>query len=139
MSGFTLLEVVISILVVGIMMGGLVSLYIQSAARAEWSAYSVAGQMMALRGVEQTRAAQWDPRAGVPVDELVSSNFPPVVDILDLGPNGAWTTYATNVTTIQTASVSPPLKSIQVVCTWYFPARNKVFTNSLITFRSPDQ
>lgn len=138
-SAFSLIEVVVSILVVGIMLAGLVSLYTQSAVRAEWSAYSLAGQMMALRGLEQTRAAKWDPRASVPVDEIVSANFPPAVDILDLGPGGSGITYATNVTTIQTVSASPLLKAIQVECTWSFPRRSRLFTNTIFTYRAPDQ
>jgi type II secretory pathway pseudopilin PulG len=137
---FTLVEVVISLMVVGIMLAGLVSLYTQSAVRAEWSAYSLAGQMMALRGLEQTRAAKWDPRATPTVDELVATNFPQVVDILDLGPGGSGvTTYATNVTTIRTISASPPLKVIHVRCTWSFPLRSRLFTNSIFTYRGPDQ
>jgi len=136
-AAFTLVEVVVSLLIVGIMLSGLVSLYTQSAVRAEWSAYSLAGQMMALRGLEQTRAAKWDPRASAPVDELVSTNFPLVVDVLDLGPGGI--TYATNVTTIQTISTTPPLKAIQVSCTWSFPWRSRLFTNSAFTYRAPDQ
>jgi prepilin-type N-terminal cleavage/methylation domain-containing protein len=87
-KAFTLVEVIVSIMVVGIMLAGLLSLYTQSAVRADWSAHSLAGQMMALRGLEQTRAARWDPRAAAPVDELVATNFPPVVDVLDLGPSG---------------------------------------------------
>jgi prepilin-type N-terminal cleavage/methylation domain-containing protein len=138
-AAFTLVEVVISMMVVGIMLAGLVSLYTQSAVRAEWSAYSLAGQMMALRGLEQTRAAKWDPRATPGVDELVATNFPQVVDILDLGPSGSGTTYATNVTTIQTVSASPPLKVIRVQCTWSFPWRGGLFTNSIFTYRGPDQ
>lgn len=134
-----MIEVVISLLVVGIMMSGLVALYTQSAARAEWSAYSLAGQLMALRGLEQTRAAKWDPYASPVVDELQATNFPPVVDILDVGPNGGTTTHATNVTTIQTLSTTPPLKVIQVQCSWSFPWRSKLFTNTIFTYRAPDQ
>ena len=138
-AAFTLVEVVISMVVVGIMMGGLVSLYTQSAIRAEWSAYSLAGQMMALRGLEQTRAAQWDPRAAAPKDELVATNFPTVVEVLDLGSTGTSATFATNVTTIRTLSTSPPLKAIQVQCIWSFPWRGGIFTNSIFTYRAPDQ
>lgn len=138
-KAFTLVEVVVSIMVVGIMLGGLVSLYTQSAVRADWSACSLAGQMMALRGLEQTRAARWDPRAASPVDELVSTNFPSVVDVLDLGPGGGAIIYATNVTTIQTLSTTPPLKAVRVECTWYFPWRKAVYTNSIFTYRSADQ
>lgn len=136
---FTLVEVVVSILVVGIMLSGLFTLYTQSAVRAEWSAYSLAGQMMALRGLEQTRAAKWDPRASPAVDELVAANFTKVVEALDLGPNGDRITYATNVVTIQTISANPPLKVISVECTWPFPRRNKTYTNSVFTYRASDQ
>ena len=138
-KAFTLVETVVSILVVGIMLSGLFSLYTQSAVRAEWSAFSLAGQMMALRGLEQTRAAKWDPRASPSIDELVAANFTNVVDVLDLGPNGGSITYATNVTTIQTISVNPPLKAISVECTWPFPRRNKTYTNSVFTYRASDQ
>jgi Tfp pilus assembly protein PilV len=134
-----LVEVVISLMVVGIMLAGLVGIYTQSAVRADLSAYSLAGQMMALRGLEQTRAAKWDPPASPPVDELVATNFPTVVDVLDLGAGGGNVTYATNVTTIQTISTTPPLKAIQVSCTWFFPWRGRVFTNSVFTYRAPDQ
>lgn len=139
LRAFTLVEVIISIMVVGIMLGGLVSMYTQSAVRADWSACSLAGQMMALRGLEQTRAARWDPRASSPVDELQATNFPAAVDVLDLGPAGGAITYATNVTTIQTLSTTPPLKAIRVECTWYFPWRRAVFTNTIFTYRAPDQ
>lgn len=138
-KAFTLVEVIVSIMVVGIMLAGLVSLYTQSAVRADWSAHSLAGQMMALRGLEQTRAARWDPRAAAPVDELVATNFPPVVDVLDLGPSGGGVTYGTNVTTIQTLSTTPPLKAVRVECTWFFPWRNKLYTNTIFTYRAPDQ
>jgi prepilin-type N-terminal cleavage/methylation domain-containing protein len=138
-KGFTLVETVVSILVVGIMLSGVFALYTQSAVRAEWSAYSLAGQMMASRGLEQTRAAKWDLRASPPVDELVAANFTNVVDVLDLGPDGGSITYATNVTTIQTVSVSPPLKAIEVQCIWAFPRRNKTFTNSVFAYRASDQ
>jgi Tfp pilus assembly protein PilV len=133
-----LIEAVIALLVVGILVGGLISLYVQSAVRAEWSAYSLAGQMMAIRGLEQTRSAKWDPLAPAPVDELVASNFPPVVDILDVGPGGGGITYATNVTSIQTISATPRLKAIRVDCTWKFPRRS-VCTNTIFIYRGPDQ
>jgi prepilin-type N-terminal cleavage/methylation domain-containing protein len=139
LRAFTLVEVVVSIMVVGIMLGGLISMYTQSAVRADWSACSLAGQMMALRGLEQTRAARWDPRASSPVDELLATNFPTVVDVLDLGPAGGAIAYATNTTTIQTLSTTPPLKAIRVQCTWYFPWRRTVFTNTIFTYRAPDQ
>lgn len=138
-AAFSLIEVLVSMLVVGIMLGGLFSLYTQSAVRAEWSAYSLAGHLMAMRGLEQARAAKWDPRAAVPVDDVVPANFPVVVDVLDLGPGGTGVTYATNVTQIQNVSTNPLLKLIRVDCTWTFPRLGRTSTNTIFTCRAPDQ
>ena len=100
-------------------------------------AQSLAAQMMALSGLEQCRAAKFDPR-GSSVDQLVSSNFPPRVDILDVGTTASILTYGTNTTTIRTISNDPLIKMIRVDCTWYYPRRGR-FTNSVFTYRAPNQ
>lgn len=138
-SGFTLMEVLVSLLVVAIMLAGLVSLYTQSAIRAERSAFNLAGQMMALQGLEQARAAKWDQRATPVVDELVSTNFPKNVQVLDLGTVGGGVIMATNRISIQTLSTNPPLKAIRVECTWAFPLHGKIYTNTAFTYRASDQ
>lgn len=137
-AAFTLTETLISILVVGISFGGILGLYIQSAVSSEWSAHSVAAQMMALSGLDQCRAAKFDPRGTPPVDQLVSSNFPPRWDILDVGTSVGVVTYGTNKTTILTISANPPIKLVRVDCTWTFPRRGR-FTNSVFTYRASNQ
>jgi len=137
-AGFTLVEVVISILVVGVSLGGILGLYMQSAVRSEWSAHSVAAEMMALSGLDQCRAAKFDPRGAPPTDQLVSSNFPARVDILDVGTSTGNVTYGTNRTTIRTISTDPPLKMVRVDCIWTYPRRGR-FTNSVFTYRAPSQ
>ena len=71
------------------------------------------------------------------MDQLVSSNFPVQVSMLDVPMNGSNITYATNITTISTISTAPPLKMISVEAVWQF-INGKVYTNSIATYRAPD-
>ena len=137
-SAFTLMEVVISLAILGISLGGILTLYVRSAQRADWSGYSVSAQMMALSGLEQCRAAKYDPHGSPPTDALVSSNFPSRVDILDPGTVNGAASYGTNTTTILTISTNPALKLVRVDCTWTYPGRG-VFTNSVSTYRAANQ
>jgi len=137
-SAFTLMEVVVSLAILGISLGGILTLYVRSAQRADWSGYSVAAQMMALSGLEQCRAAKYDPHGSPPTDALVSTNFPSRVDILDPGAVNCIASYGTNTTTIQMISTNPALKLVRVDCTWTYPGRG-VFTNSVCTYRAANQ
>jgi len=134
----TLVEVVISMLLVTLSLGGILRVYTQAAASSDWSAHSFSAQMMALYGLEQSRAAKYDPRGSPATDELVNSNFPSKVDILDLGTSGGLVAYATNTTTITTISTNPAVKMIRVDCIWSYP-RKGLFTNSVYTYRAPNQ
>ena len=137
-SAFTLIEVVISLAILGLGLGGILTLYVRSAQRADWSGYSVSAQMMALGGLEQCRAAKYDPHGSPPTDALVSTNFPSRVDILDPGTANGTTSYGTNTTTILTISTNPALKLVRLDCTWTYPGRG-VFTNNVFTYRSANQ
>ena len=94
--------------------------------------------MPAMRRLEQTRAAKWDPLAYPSVDDVVQSNFPVTITNLDIPLNGTNAVYATNTTTITLISTNPPLKMVRVDCVWSVLSRGP-FTNSLITYRAPDQ
>ncbi len=135
---FTLVEVVVSMMLVGVSMGGILSMYAQSALRTECSAHMLAAQMMAVGGLEQVRAAKFDPRGAPPVDQLYSTNFPQRVDVLDVGYASTVTTWATNTTTIIMASTNPIVKMVRVDCTWSFPNKG-VITNTVYTYRAPNQ
>lgn len=136
-SGFTLIESLIASSIAALMFGGIVYGYIQTGRNAEWSAYSFAAQSMALQRLEQTRACKWDPESTPSVDELVSTNFPLVVSILDVPMSGSNFVYATNITTISTISTVPPLRMIQVETVWGF-INGRAYTNSIATYRAPD-
>ena len=133
---FTLAEVAMAITAMS--MAGVVAGYIFATRQAEWSAFSLAAQALATQRLEQTRAAQWEPRQ--PLDELVATNFPTVpTNRLDMPISGTNIAYATNFTTITDlkAVVGYPLKMIQVDCVWSF--RQRLYTNTIATYRAPDR
>jgi prepilin-type N-terminal cleavage/methylation domain-containing protein len=137
-QAFTLVEVLMSLFVGAILVGGLITGYVLSSRRAEWSAYSLAAQALAIEKIEQTRAAKWDLQAYPIINDLRSDVFPPDVQVLDIPVSGTNTAYATNFTTIVDVPGSSPLKFVQVDCVWQF-AGGRVFTNTIATYRAPDQ
>lgn len=137
-SGFTLAEVTISLAIAAVSIGGIVYGYISTARRAEWSSYSLAAQSLAMQRQEQTRAAKWDMLAYPVIDELQATNFPVQPEILDIPISGTNSVYATNYTTITTISTSPHLRQIRVDCVWDFMSLGP-FTNTVVTYRAPDQ
>jgi len=54
-EGFTLVEEVVALALMGIIMGVVVHGYVSATDLAEWSAYSVAAQSVANQGIEQVR------------------------------------------------------------------------------------
>lgn len=135
---FSLIEAVIASAISALMFGGIIYGYIMSSRNAEWSAYSFAAQSLAMERLEQARSCQWDPEANPPVDELVSSNFPILVSVLDIPRSGSNIVYATNYTVISTISTAPPLRMISVETVWPFSINGRRYTNGIVTYRAPD-
>jgi len=144
-GGFTLAEVVITIGVLALVTLAVVRGYVQCSQRAEWSAYSLAAQSLASQGVEQARAAKWDPQAWPPgigpglADELGVTNYVQTNLTLDLPVAGGQVEYATNLVSVTVVSINPPLRQIRTDCVWLFRSSGRVFTNTVITLRAPDQ
>ncbi len=136
LSGFTLAEVVIALGILAIVIQGVVYGYIASARRAEWSAHSLAAQSLAAQGVEQARAAKWDPQAWPVVDDLPPTNFMQT-NVLDIPVSGK-PAYATNYISVTVLSTNPELRQIRADCMWPF-VNGRVYTNTVITLRAPDQ
>lgn len=133
----TLTEVVVSLGIGGIIFGGIILGYIQSANRAEWSAMNYAAHSLAIRRLEQTRAAKWDTQSYPLVDQVVESNFPPSIDILDIPISGTNISYATSFVSIILISSNPPYKLITVNTTWGI--KGKSYTNTVMAYRAPEQ
>jgi len=70
--------------IAGMMIGGIILGKVHMLNREEWSAHSLAAHSLAQQGMEQSRAAKWDTMATPTVDELVQSNFPPSIEVLDI-------------------------------------------------------
>ena len=136
-SGMTLVEVVVALAIAGLTVAGIVGGYVFCASSAERSALSLAANARAIELLEDTRSAKWDPSSWPPVDQLVITNFPDEVVVLNRSGSGLGITYATNQVQISQISVTPPVKRIHVDCTWCFRGA-QLFTNSVETCRAPD-
>jgi type II secretory pathway pseudopilin PulG len=137
-SAFTLAEVVISIGIAAISVGGIIYGYILAAQRTEWATYSAAAQMMAIQRMEQVREAKWDPLGYPAVDDIVAGSFPTIITNLNVALNSTNAVLCTNTIVISQVSSNPLLKKVRIDCAWSSPAR-KPFTNTIISYRAPDQ
>ena len=158
-AGFTLAEVVIALAVTGLVFAGVLTGYVQSARRAEWTGYSLAAQALANQQIEQGRSAVWDFSSGTGRNELTNLNLiNPQYNsstktrtgyswsTLDLPYSGTNVVRATNYVTVQmfnfNSSASPPvqLQMMRVDTVWPFSAGStlKYFTNSVATYFAPD-
>ena len=139
-AGFTLAEVVTAIAIATLSFGGIIFGYVLTTDRAEWSAYSLAAHSLAMQGVEQARAAKWDPKAWPPVDQLGPTNYTQV-ETLDVPVSGQ-PVLATNYISVSLVSSDPPLRELRADCVWRFANGHRSrgpFTNTVITLRTADQ
>ncbi|HEX3857573.1 MAG TPA: hypothetical protein VHY30_09790 [Verrucomicrobiae bacterium] len=157
-AAFTLMEILISFLIFGMTVSGLIYGYVQANRMAELSSMSLAAQSIAQQGMEQAISAQWDTQmypitngpgtadeirlynnAGVQTNQDVTShtNYSQL-DSLDVPSTGS-PIYITNYITVTNVSLYPPLRQIRSDCVWTFPLDGKLCTNTAITQRAPDQ
>jgi prepilin-type N-terminal cleavage/methylation domain-containing protein len=148
-NAFTLVEVMVALLIFGMVSAGILWGYVQANRLAEWSSMSLGAQSYAAQGIEQARSAKWDTAAY----NIVSADFLPVptsgasigttnytqIDTNDVPQSGA-PLLLTNVVTISNVLTNGPyLRMIRSDVYWRFPLTRKMYTNTIITFRSPDQ
>ena len=156
-AGFTLIEVVISTAIVALVFGGVITAYIQSGMRVQWSGYSLAAQSLATEVLEQAKSGVWDPAQAVPVNNLTNLNLLSTsynnsthtytgysTAILDVPYAGTNFTLATNYVTVQLVYVSGvsnvQMQFVRVDTVWPFQLRklNLLFTNTACTMVAPD-
>ena len=138
--GMTLAEVVVALAIASLTVLSLVGGYISSTVAAEKASLTLAANTRALERLEDTHGAIWNVSGWPAVDQLVATNFPDKVVILDLSGKGSGTTYGTNYTTITQVSLSPQLRRVRVDCVWQFQsgAFSSLCTNTVETLRGPD-
>jgi len=147
-EAFSLIEVMIAFLIFGLVTGGILYGYVQANRMAEWSSMSLGAQSYASQGIEQAIAAKWDTEAN---GEVVADFLPPIsytqatnyytVDTNDVPQSGA-PLLLTNYMSISwqdNLTNGPYLRQIRSDVVWQFPLTGKIYTNTLITFRAPDQ
>jgi type II secretory pathway pseudopilin PulG len=143
-AAFTLVEVLISVFIIMLVFGAIITGYIQTSYRAEWSGYSLAAQAAAVQQLEAAKCAVWDPLSAPPKDEIIQ--LPRVTSVLlDLPVTGTNTLYATNTTTITLKLITQGAYVysnylVQVDTVWPFRWKNQVvyFTNTIAGYYAPD-
>jgi prepilin-type N-terminal cleavage/methylation domain-containing protein len=160
-AGLTLIEVLISIVIFGMLTSGMIYGYVQANRMAEWSSMSLAAQSYASQGLEQAKSAQWNsqqypPANGPGTDDEIRlydnaglnidaggnaaqghTNYTEQ-DTLDVPTTGA-PIYATNYITVTNISINPQFRQITCMCVWTFPLTGLPCTNTEVTLRAPDQ
>jgi len=152
LAAFTLAEVTMSIFIAGLVFGGILTGYIQSGKRAEWSGYSLAAQAYGIQQLEQARAAVWDVSAAIPVNQITNLSMIGWTFTGNTWRGHSWTNIdipysgtnfirATNWVTVSNVviSVNPPVSvhSVRVDTVWRY--QNKNVTNTLVNYYAPDQ
>jgi hypothetical protein len=131
---------------------GILTGYIQSAKRAEWTGYSLAAQAYGIQQLEQARAAVWDVSSTTNVNQLTNLNMIGwsfsgnawkgyTWTNIDIPYSGSNFIRATNFVVVSnvTISVLPPVsvQSVRVDTVWRYQYKN--FTNSMMNYYAPDQ
>jgi prepilin-type N-terminal cleavage/methylation domain-containing protein len=149
---FTLVEVVVSIAIAGVIFSAVLLAYIGAARYAEWSGYSLAAEALNVQQLEQMKCAKWDTEATPDVDETTNLNLTAwsfsngvykgyTNSMLDMPITGTNVVRATNrlwMTNVM-ISANPPvwIKHIRVSTEWAF--RGERFTNTIATIMGPDR
>ena len=127
-NAFTLVEVLISLVIVVLVLSGVMYGYVQMNRMALWSSMSLAAQSVASQGAEQARCSKWDTQVWPPTntgpgtgDELGVTNYTRSGSdyTLDIPVSGA-PIYITNNVYITKISDTPPLRQIKSECVWEF-------------------
>ena len=140
-AAFTLAEVVICVGIMMFVFAAIITSYIQTSYRAEWSGFSLAAQSSAIQQLEAAKSAVWDPLQTPVMDQI--SQLPRVTTtLLDLPVVTTNIIYATNYTTVTplTTSQGYSLYFVKVDTAWPFRWKNQVtyFTNTVADYFAPD-
>jgi len=137
-SGFTLAETLVSIMIMGLVFGGTLMTYTRGEQRAEWSGYSLAAQSLCTKTMEQFHAVLWDTQV-IPTNNGTLSIPLTSTAILDIPVAGTNVVWATNNATITSFVGAGPSYYEMIVINTTWALHGRVFTNTLVTYRAPDQ
>jgi type II secretory pathway pseudopilin PulG len=161
---FTLVEVLVSIVLLAMIIAGVCYGYAEANRIAIWDSMSQAAESYAVEGMEQARTAYWNPWSydtntgvGTP-DEIPAGTVYVQQDLLDIPMKGLpystnagnaftnYTFFATNYIYVTTVSnygasyaLTTHLRQIKSMVCWTFPLSGKGYTNTILTLRASDQ
>src|SRR5471030_1449338 len=160
-AGFvlSLTEVLISVVIVAITFGAIITGYLSAAKQTEWSGYSLAATSLGVQMLEQARSAVWDiannknelTNLTLMAKSYTSSNATwtgYTTNIMDVPWKGTNYVMATNFVSIQdifennSGNVPVHLQVLRVDTVWPFNGwanfSKRMYTNSICTFIAPD-
>jgi len=151
-GGFTLAEALMAFLVLTMVIAGVCYGYVQANRIAMWCSMSQAAQSYAVQGMEQARAAIWNPwnystNSPNPDDQMPAPYTTNQQDYLDIPMKGTpysgtstnYSFLATNYISVTEIQSNPPVRQITSAVFWTFPLTGKQFSNVMITLRASDQ
>jgi prepilin-type N-terminal cleavage/methylation domain-containing protein len=135
--GFTLIEVVVALAIAVMVMAGMFKGYGIASRRAQYAAYQLAANQMAMQQMESIVAATWVV-SGTSVTNIFSPTLTNTqISALCLPNSGTNLVYATNIATVTQISANPPYLMVSVSCQWSFMGMGN-FTNTVAVLRGPD-
>lgn len=154
-SGFTLVEVVMSLAIATLLFSGILTAYIQMNRQAEWAGYALAAHTIGTHQIEQARSGVWD--YSISKNELTNLNLLAwsynattkvgtgyTTSILDLPISGTNIVVVTNFVTVKmltlTGFTNAQVQMVTVDTVWPFltPQGNRLFTNRTASYFGPD-
>ena len=150
-TGFTLVETLVAFAVFILVAGGVIYGYLQTNRMAEWAAISLTAQSYASQGAEQARAAKWDPYAypqNSNTDQIMTQGYlytnSGMNYIFDIPIKGDPTStnfpfFVTNIVSVSNIMANPYLRQITSQVVWTFYVTGRVYTNTVVLLRAPDQ
>lgn len=138
-SGFTLVESMMSVVIITMFFATVVIGYTRGSEYAQWSGYSLAAQAQSTMQLEEFRSVLWDTQS-TPITDNTTNVPTNLVMMLDLPITGTNVVYATNTATVTGITNGTTIfKMIVINTTWTLPLTGKHFTNTIVAYRAPNQ
>lgn len=134
-SGFTLIEVALSLAITVLVCAAIMKCYTSSSRRSFYASCSLAANTQAMKKMEQVISATWQPSFGN-TNIFNSALTAPDLENLPMPVSDTNVITCTNFTTVSQVSTNPPYVVITVNCVWSF--LGTTYTNSMAVIRGPD-
>lgn len=146
----------VSLAIIVVLFGGILTAYIQTSRQAEWAGYALAAQAIGIQQIEQARSAVWDYSIGK--NELTNLNLMGwsyntstkvgkgySTNVLDLPISGTNAVIATNFVTVKMLNLtglnSVQVQMVTVETVWpLLTLRHgkRLYTNTTASYFGPD-